>query len=350
MIQPAYPPEEASGIWVVLESEGNRLADVSLELLGKAASLARQRGTPLVGLLPGYQVRDLAGTAIAAGADRVLLADHPELTRYRTLPYTRVVADAVRAGRPEILLLGATPNGRDLAGRLAVRLRTGLTADCTDLSLDPETGLLLGLVSGFGGGVTATIRCATHRPQMATVRPGVFPPAQLDPTRVGQVEDWPVVLSEPDLRVRVVDEATGQEPELARAPVLVAGGRGTNGDFRLLHELAELFGGEVGATRVAVDEGWIERERQIGQTGTVARPRLAIAVGASGAMQFTVGIESAETVVAINADPDAPIFEQADYCVVDDLFAVLGPLVRTVRSERSVPSGAARATGGNGTD
>lgn len=339
MIGPLYPPEEARGIWVYLETNLGKLEGVSLELLGKARQLADQSGQELVGLLAGHDVAALAQQAVACGADRVLVADDPRLERYTTQPYTRVVADAVVQRKPSILLLGATPDGRDLAGRLAVRLKTGLTADCTGLELETESGLLLGLTTGFGGGVTATIKCPLHRPQMATVRPGIFPLPQPALDRVGVIERLPVDLRAEDLKVEVLERVIEQQVDLTRARVLVAGGRGVNGDFRLLAELAAELGGEVGATRVAVDLGWIGRERQIGQTGYVTRPELAVVVGASGAMQFTVGVQQAGTIVAINTDPEAPIFEDADYCVVDDFQRVLPPLLERLRAARA---GAAR--------
>lgn len=331
MMRPAYPPEEARGVWVFLEQQGKRLEDVSLELLGKGRELADARGTELVGLLLGYQVEHLARQAIGAGADRVVLADHPLLDWYSTDGYTIVTEQAVRQGKPDVFLLGATENGRDLAGRLAVVLRTGLTADCTGLDLDREKGLLLSEVAGFGGGILATITCPQHRPQMATVRPGIFPQPAVDEGRAGVVESLPVTLKPEQIRTQVLERVTHRGADITKARHLVVGGAGTQGDFRLLEELAGLLGGEVGATRVAVDKGWASREQQIGQTGYVTRPRLAITCGVSGAMQFTVGIEAAERVVAINTDAEAPIFEQADYCVVDDMFRVLPPLIEHVR-------------------
>jgi electron transfer flavoprotein alpha subunit len=327
-IQP-YGAADASGLWVFLEQEEGELVGVSLELLGKSRELADRLGTPLTGILLGHQVRPLADQAFAAGADQVLLADHPDLAVYNT--YTRVVSEAIAERKPSIFLLGATPDGRDLAGRLAVRVQTGLTADCTGMDVDPENGLLKGDVVGFGGGIVATILCPDMRPQMATVRPGIFPAPELDPKRKGTMEEIPVRIREEDKRVKVLERVTAAGLDITKAPCIVAAGRGIGGDLSLVEELARLFGGEIGATRVACDEGWIERERQIGQTGVVTRPKLAICCGISGAIHFTVGIEAAETVVAINTDEEAPIFEAADYCIVDDLFAVLPPLIEQLR-------------------
>ncbi|MBI3978351.1 MAG: electron transfer flavoprotein subunit alpha/FixB family protein [Chloroflexi bacterium] len=331
MITPSYTPAEARGIWIFLEQEGGRLEGVSLELLGRGRQLADEAGTELVGVLLGGDVEAAAQAARAAGADRVLVAEHPALGIYTTDAYTKIVGELVLERRPDILLMGATPNGRDLAGRLAVRLRTGLTADCTGLELESGTGLLLGRVTGFGGGVVALIKCVQHRPQMATVRPGIFtPPAPLaSPT--GVVERVPAILAPSDLQTEVVERAIHEGLDLTKAERIVVGGRGTHGDFGLLNELAGLIGAEVGATRVAVDQGWVERERQVGQTGYVTHPKLAVVCGISGAMHFTVGIDAAECVIAINTDEEATIFDHADYCIVDDLFNVLPPLINRIR-------------------
>jgi electron transfer flavoprotein alpha subunit len=331
MIPPAYSKEEARGLWVFLEQEGGRLESVALELLGKGRELANRRGVPLTALLLGYDVEGSALEATFYGADQVLVADHPLLAFYTTDAYTSVAARIILDRKPETFLLGATPNGRDLAGRLAVRLRTGLTADCTDLALESGTGLLLGEVTGFGGGVLAFIKCPAHRPQMATVRPGIFPLVDPDLTRKGKVERVPVLLSREEIRTEILERDSRGGIDVTRAKVIVAGGRGLKGDLVPLVELARLLGGEVGASRVACDLGWISRDRQIGQTGFVTRPKLAIVCGISGATQFSVGIKDAECVVAINSDPEAPIFEEADLCVVEDLFPVLEALIAEIK-------------------
>jgi electron transfer flavoprotein alpha subunit len=242
------------------------------------------------------------------------------------------MAELILERRPDILLLGATPNGRDLAGRLAVRLRTGLTADCTELALDGD-GHLVGQVTGFGRGIVAGILCPQHRPQMATVRPGVFPRPALAQSPNGRIQRVGTKLSQDDAPVRVLRRSTARGGDITAAERLVIGGRGVHGDFDILRQLAAQIGADVGASRVAVDEGWIDREAQIGQTGYVTRPKLAIVCGVSGAMQFTVGIQDAETVVAINSDPEASIFEAADYCIVDDVFQVLPPLIEALRGQ-----------------
>jgi electron transfer flavoprotein alpha subunit len=329
-----YPPEEGRGLWVWLEQHDGVLEGVGRELLGKGRMLADALGVPLAAVLLGNR-QHLAGLveeALSLGADEVLLGMDPLLSRYTTEPYTAAMDQLVRAERPAILLLGATYDGRDLAGRLAVRLYTGLTADCTDLSIEPETGLLVGRVAGFGGGIEALIKCPVHRPQMATVRPGVFAsPATSHQRPQAAVREIAIQLGAADRRVHVLERVVHEGIDLTRAPAVVVGGGGLRGDFHLIEDLATLIDAEVGATRVAVDQGWAPRERQIGQTGTMVRPRLAIACGVSGASQFTVGIDAAEMVIAINTDAEAPIFDVADYAVVDDLFKVLPPLLAELR-------------------
>ncbi len=331
MFEPLYKPEEARGIWVYLEQQAGKLEGVSLELLGRARELADEAKIPLTGALVGHEVSSLAEEAIACGADEVLVADAPVLAQYRTDPYTRVVTEMVRERKPDIFLLGATPDGRDLAGRLAVRVRTGLTADCTAMWLREGTTILEAQVTGFGGGITADIECLQHRPQMATVRPGIFEAAEPDPARKGTVTQVPVNVPKEDERVEVVERVTQEGVDITKAKVIIAGGRGIRGEWNLLEELAALLGGEIGATRVAVDEGWIGRDRQIGQTGLVCKPDLAICLGISGAIHFTVGVEKAGLIVSINTDGEAEIFEHSDYGVVEDIFEVLPPLVEELR-------------------
>ncbi|MBI4590018.1 MAG: electron transfer flavoprotein subunit alpha/FixB family protein [Candidatus Rokubacteria bacterium] len=334
MIPPAYAPDEARGLWVFLEQEGGQLEGVALELLGKGRELARARGILLTGLLLGHGVEAGARQAIAHGADHVVVAEDPLLAAYTTDAYTNVSARIILERKPETLLLGATPNGRDLAGRLAVRLRTGLTADCTGLAWEEGTGLLLGEVTGFGGGVMASIKCARHRPQMATVRPGIFPLPPSDPDHAGRIESVAVSLEAGEIRTQILERVRHAGVDITRASVIVAGGRGVKGDFGPVTELARLLGGEVGASRVACDLGWIGRDHQIGQTGFVTRPKVALVCGISGATQFSVGVKDAGLIVAINSDPEAPIFEEADVCVVDDLFPVLEALIAELKRRR----------------
>lgn len=337
MIDPIYEPNDADGIWVFLEQDGGVLAPVSLELISKARELARETGSELTGLLAGHDVDALAGEAATLDLDRVIYLADPLLDFFTAEAYAHAVAQAAEQFKPNILLFGATAYGRDLAGRLAVMLRTGLTADCTDLTLESGSGLLLGEVSGFGGGVLATIKCEYHRPQMATVRPGVFVDA-------GRRRDTPapVVRVAPGVPeearpVRVVERTARATVDISRSERLIVAGAGTRGQLGGIEALAKAIGAEVGATRVAVDQGWMQRERQIGQTGIITHPALAIVCGVSGASQFTVGIESAQLVIAINQDPEAPIFEHADVCVVDDL----APVVQALAAEFSSHNGGA---------
>ena len=332
MIDPSYPATEANGIWVFLEQDEGQLAPVSLELAGKARELARLSGAKLTGLLMGHDLAPVQTAASMLDVDEVLVISDSRLRQFTAEPHAHAAAAAILAHKPDILLLGATPYGRDLAGRLAVMLRTGLTADCTDLELDPGSGLLLGEVSGFGGGILATIKCQNHRPQMATVRPGVFPESTVTRSTPATVTTFHVDIPDSVCTVKVVHREKRQGKDISKAERLVVAGRGAGNDLPLIESLAKLLDAEIGATRVAVDEGWATREQQIGQTGIITRPKLAIVCGASGASQFTVGIDKADMVVALNQDPEAPIFEQADLCVVDDLVPVVQALVAEFES------------------
>jgi electron transfer flavoprotein alpha subunit len=323
--------EAQKTIWIFLEQEGGVLEGVSLELLAKGRQLADDVGWRLTGLLLGNGVDRLAKTAVAHGADQVILADHPLLELFTIEVYAAVTFQAIMDHAPSIFLLGATPNGRDLAGRLAVRLRTGLNADCTDLHLPSETGVLVSEVSGFGGGVLALIEMQNHRPQMATVRPGVYLAGMPDYGRKGDIVKMEVALDDEMIHTLSVERVLGQGVDLSQVPVLVAGGRGIDGDFGLMRQLAQVLGGDVGATRPPVDEGFIERERQIGQTGVVCRPKVAICCGISGAFHFVVGIREADVVIAINSDPNAPIFDYADYCIVGDVHRVIPALIKELK-------------------
>lgn len=332
MVSSIYGVQDAAqAIWVYVEQEQGLLENVSLEMLSKGRELADQVGWRLVGIVLGRQVSNLSEEIMAYGADEVWFADHALLEHFTIEAYTYTVEQIIKDAKPSIFLLGATPNGRDLAGRLAVRLRTGLNADCTGLSINPDNGVLISEVSGFGGGILALIEMQNHRPQMATVRPGVFSLSQPDQTRTGSVNPFQVDFPEGLLKTRIVERQIGKGVDLTRAPVLVAGGRGMDGKFHMLQDLASLLDGEVGATRPPVDEGHIERERQIGQTGVVCSPKVAICCGISGAFHFVVGIEKADMVIAINSDPQAAIFEYADYCVVGDVHQIVPELLAALK-------------------
>lgn len=332
-------------VWIFIEQEDGKIADVSLELLAKGQELAHELDSQVCGVLGGYHIEDLAETSIHHGADRVLLADHPELENYRTLPYARVAADLARERRPHVFLFGATPIGRDLAPRVASSLRVGLTADCTDLQIgDYESkktkrvypDLLYQIRPAFGGNVIATIVNPNTRPQMATVREGVMRRRDPDTTRRGLVEKIEPTFDARDLVLHVLSrEVRESQVNLKGAPIVVAGGAGVGSqeNFELVRELAHLLGGEVGASRAAVDAGLVSREHQVGQTGVTVRPRLYIAAGISGAIQHRAGMSESAKIIAINTDPNAPIFKIAHYKIVGDVAEVIPMMIRAFREK-----------------
>jgi electron transfer flavoprotein alpha subunit len=325
--------EENKTIWVFLEYRQATLAGVSLELLGKARSLADASDSSVVGLLIGRGLEALAKEAFSYGADEIVEIDDPRLADFNVEAYADAAAQAILEAKPSIFLIGATHDGRDLAGRLAVRLQTGLNADCTDLLLDSKSGLLISEVTGFGGGIIALLECPDRRPQMSTVRPGVFPLPIADESRTGKIFPTEIQLSEESYPTHVIERDEHVGVDLTQAEVLICGGRGIEGDFKSLSLLADMFGGEIGATRPPVDDGYIERERQIGQTGVVCSPKIALCLGISGAFHFVVGVEKADVVIAVNSDPTAPIFEYTDYGVVADVKEFI-PALRDAFGER----------------
>jgi len=324
------------GVWVWVEQFHGRAASISWEMMGQGRILADQLGTALTACVLGYGVGKVAEEAIAYGADRVFLADDPTLSIYRTEPYARILVDLVREYKPEIFLLGASARGRDLAGSVATLLYTGLTADCTGLEIDPQTRLLRQTRPAFGGNIMAIILTPNHRPQMATVRHRVFEMPKPDPARRGQIVPVRVQLSEEEIATKVIDFIReSEEVNLADARVIVAGGRGVGGPegFKPLRELAQVLGGALGASRAAVDAGWIPYVHQIGQTGRTVRPDLYIACGISGAIQHRAGMSTSRVIVAINKDPEAPIFDIATYGLVGDLFEIVPALTEQFRKK-----------------
>ncbi|MEA3400687.1 MAG: electron transfer flavoprotein subunit alpha [Armatimonadota bacterium] len=328
------------GLWVVGEigPEGT-LAPVTAELIGEGRRLAADLGTDVSVVLMGHEIADLADVAAGYGADRVFLVDHPTLGRYRTQPFTDVLTGLINKHKPEIVLIGATTMGRDLASRVAARIRAGLTADCTELSIQPETRLLEQTRPAFGGNVMATILCEYTRPQMATVRPKVMTPMEFDDSREAEVIQVPVEIDEGSIATRILEvikDETGSDVNLTEADIIVSGGRGL-GDpkhFALIEELAELLGGAVGASRATVDAGWIPATHQVGQTGKTVHPKLYIACGISGAVQHLAGMSSSDCIVAVNKDPDAPIFNVAHYGIVGDLFEVVPAMIEAFKQRR----------------
>lgn len=322
-------PRAARGdVWVFCEREIERdeLAPVSLELLGLARTLGAALGVRACGVLLGQGLEHSIRQAGEAGAERLYVAEDPALARFDDVVYTKVLTDLVRTHDPEILLGGATAVGRALLPRLAIDVHTGLTADCTELDIDPETGLLRQTRPAFGGNILATITCENHRPQMATVRPAVLPRPEPRPgqraeiVRVG-LETRPAPSFE---WLSFVPRAAGGV-DLREAEIIVSAGYGTGGaeGIKLVARLAEALGGVLGSSRPTVDAGWLPYAHQVGQTGTTVQPKLYVACGISGAIQHVVGMQNAETVVAINRDPEAPIFQYADYALVGDLFDLI---------------------------
>ena len=330
-------------IWVFIEHTDDKVAEVSLELVGKARELADKLGVEVVGFLCGHNVDALAQDVIAHGADRVILADHPELELYRTLPYARVAIEEIKKREPEIFLIGGTPNGRDFAPRVASAMRCGLTADCTDLQVgdyyvkkEDKTykDLLFQIRPAFGGNLVATIVNPHTRPQMATVREGVMRKPAADAARKGVVEKVVPAFEPGDFALEVLSRQVRKSTvKLKDAPVIVSGGAGVGSaeEFDLLRDLANLLGGEVGASRAAVDAGMIDRAHQVGQTGTTVRPRLYIAAGISGAIQHRAGMDQSSKIIAINTDPNAPMFQIAHYRIVGDVGEVLPLIIKTLR-------------------
>ena len=315
------------GVWVIAEQRGGKLMPVVIELLGEGRKLAEQIGTELCAVLLGENVADLARECIGYGADKVYVADAPELKDYTTDAYTKVIYEAIQQYKPEIVLCGATHIGRDLGPCLSVKCETGLTADCTKLEIDPVDHKIMQTRPAFGGNLMATIVCPEHRPQMSTVRPGVMEKAAFDPDRTGEIVTLKPVFADGDLRVKVLEIVKNLENavSLTDAKVIVAGGMGLGSKegFDLLAKLADRLGGVVAASRACVDAGWAPHSWQVGQTGTTVKPAIYIACGISGAIQHVAGMKDSGYIVAINKNPSAAIFELADYGIVGDLYDVI---------------------------
>ncbi len=334
---PARDLSAYRGVWVFAEQHKGAVAGVSLELLGEGRKLADKRGVQLSAVLLGAGVRDRAKDLVAHGADVVYVADHPALKDFNDDPYAAVLTELALKHKPEIILAGATAIGRSFFPKVASTLYTGLTADCTVLDIDGPTGNLHQTRPAFGGNIMATIVTPNHRPQMATVRHKVMKPAPRDDSRTGEVLD---VAYAPPARPRTAVLRTVEElsetVNICEADIIVAGGRGLGSEknFKLVEELAKALGGAVAATRGAVDEGWIPYSRQVGQTGKTVCPKLYIACGISGAIQHVAGMQSAETIVAINKDPDAPIFNVATYGIVGDVHRIIPAMIKKIKELR----------------
>lgn len=319
------------GVWVFAEQREKKIMPVVIELLGEGKKLAKEVGCELCAVLCGSEVEELADELFEYGADKVYVADAPELEKYTTDGYTKVIFEAIEEYKPEIVLLGATHIGRDLGPCLAVKANTGLTADCTMLEIDPEDKKIKQTRPAFGGNLMATIVCPNHRPQMSTVRPGVMAKAEHTPGRKGEIVKLNVSFNEGDIRTKVLDivKSMKETVSLTDAEIIVAGGMGLGKaeGFDLLKELADKLGGIVASSRAAVDAGWIDHAYQVGQTGTTVKPKIYVACGISGAIQHVAGMQNAEQIIAINTAENAPIFEVADYGIVGDLYKVIPAMI-----------------------
>ena len=328
------------GVWVVAEVRGNDFAPVTLELLGKARELADTLSVPVTAVLIGSGVREGGRNLIARGADRVIVADHPELSSFVDEAYAKIVAHLARKERPEIILAGATAMGRAFIPQVATMLETGLTADCTGLEIEEGGRNLLQTRPAFGGNLMATIICDDHRPQMATVRPHVLKALEPDESRDGEIVDFEPSPGLLEHRVKVVESVVEESegPGLTDAEIVVTAGRGLENkeNLHLVERLAHCLDAGIGATRAITDAGWISGNHQIGQTGVTVSPKLYIACGVSGAIQHLVGMQGSDIIVAINKDKDAPIFDVATYAVVGDVKEVLPELIKKVCEERGI--------------
>ncbi|MED1782932.1 electron transfer flavoprotein subunit alpha/FixB family protein [Brevibacillus fortis] len=329
--------DDFRGIWVYLEVSDGCIAPVSLELLGAGRQMADKRGVPLAGLLIGDGIRELAHAAFPYGADQVYVYDHMIFHDYRTESYMRAVIECVQKHKPEVILYGATSTGKDLASAVATDLETGLTADTTMLDVNAETGLLEASRPAFGGNIMATILCKKHRPQMATVRPKVMKAIEPDESRTGEIIEESMELREEDIRTKVLKivRETKEKVRLDEADVIVAGGKGLGSKegFSLIHRFAERIGATVGASRDAVEAGWIDHEHQVGQTGVTVTPKIYFAIGISGAIQHLVGMRNSGLIIAINKDPNALIFQSCHYGIVGDAFEIVPLLIEAFQKE-----------------
>ena len=321
-------------VWVFGEQKKGVIQPVVYELLGKGRDLADELGSELWAIVLGNKIKDKAAELIQRGADKVIVAQSPLLENFLDEPYTQVLIDLIKKYKPEIVLSGATTIGRALISRVAVKIRAGLTADCTALKIDPESKLLLQTRPAFGGNIMATIITPNHRPQMATVRHKVMKEKAPDLKRKGKVElfNYDSKLSSRAKILDLVDEV-GKTVNIAEADIIVSGGRGLKEakNFSLLEELAQVLGAAIGASRAAVDSGWIPYAHQVGQTGRTVCPKLYIACGISGQIQHLVGMQSSDVIVALNKDPEAPIFKVATYGIIGDLFETVPLLTKRFR-------------------
>ncbi|MDF2677039.1 MAG: hypothetical protein K0Q97_1353 [Bacillota bacterium] len=330
------------GIFVFAEQRDHKVQKVAYELIGKGKELAKDLNTTVTAVLLGKDMMDEARKLNYAGADKVIYVDDVMLDEYMTEPYVYALNKVFTEKKPEIVLFGASAIGRDLAPRVSARIHTGLTADCTSLAVEaddkePEKLNLMMTRPAFGGNIMATIACPNHRPQMATVRPGVMKALKLDDSNEINIEEFKIEIPASCKNVEILDvvKIIQERMNVEDAKVLVSGGRGMKGseNYAMIEELADLLGGTISASRAAVDAGWVAKDRQVGQTGKTVRPNLYIACGISGAIQHLAGMEESEFIIAINKDETAPIFDVADVGIVGDIFTVIPNLIEELKKE-----------------
>jgi electron transfer flavoprotein alpha subunit len=326
------------GVWVFIEQAGGQIRGVSHELLGEGRKLADAMEQELAGVLIGNQVEKLSKDLFASGADKVYLVEGAEYSHYNTDGFAAALTDLIQNYKPSVILIGATNDGRDLGPRVACRIGTGLTADCTNLDIDAETGLVAWTRPAFGGNIMATILCPDHRPQMGTIRPKVFKRPVPNFARTGEIVRVASKVKPEDIRTRFIEllQVCTTSCHLEEAEIIVSGGRGMckPENFKLIEDLAEVLGGTVGASRAAVDAGWKPALHQVGQTGKTVGPKIYIACGISGAIQHLAGMSSSDIVIAVNKDPDASIFKVADYGIVGDVMEVLPIMIEEFKKLR----------------
>lgn len=326
-------------IWVFIETECGKPKNVGFELINVAKPLAQAKGCNLVAVVIGKDIVEVAKDAIRYGADSAITVDGPEYEYYTTDAFAKALTTLVEKYKPETLMIGATNNGRDLGPRVSCRLKTGLTADCTGIDIDEATGNIAWTRPTFGGNLMATIMCPDHRPQMGTVRPGVFKKGEYDETRTGEIIKEEISVAPEEIRTKLVERVkeVAESINLEEAEIIVSGGRGVGSaeNFAIIKELADVLGATVGCSRAVVDAGWMPHAHQVGQSGKNVAPKLYFAIGISGAIQHVAGISGADTIVAINKDPDAPIFEVADYGIVGNLNDVVPALTEAFKAQKA---------------
>jgi len=330
---PVADPQQYKNVFVFMETREDRLLRPALEMIGVGKKIAEKVNEKLYCIILGSNIKEMANEAVSYGCDVVLGAESPDLKIFRTMPYAKVVTDFVKNEKPNIFLIPATRNGRDLASRIAVSCQAGVTADCTEIDIETDTRILLANRPTYGESMLAEILCKRHRPQMATARPGIFPIPEKLKSPSGEIRISKVSIDKSLLRKEILEFRKKDRIDLTAAKVIVAGGMGLGKPegFKLLQELADEIGGMIGATRPTADMGWISRDYQVGQTGQTVRPRLYVAAGISGKIQHIMGMKNSETILSINSDPQAEIFKYSDYVIVDDLYRVVPALINEIK-------------------